>query len=221
MQFYLANAYGWLGERREAARQATFDPMASAILGGNGPRVAAEARDLGTDYWDRSNFWGSARYLLATGQGKALVEIYDRSAPSIRARELDVDTVAIPELILAIRQAGRASEAERLLTIYRENTAKLPRTGVGGDIRELNEAYIASLSGRNDDAVSLIDKISRRNPLSLNVIPTMSLLRNPLLASVKADPRLATADERLRSALNRERQKAGLAPLSRQAWIAG
>ena len=75
--------------------------------------------------------------------------------------------------------------------------------------------------GRNDDAASLLDKISRRNPLSLNVIPTMSLLRSPLLANLKTDPRVAAADERLRDALNKERQKAGLATLSRQAWIAG
>ncbi len=219
MQFYLANAYGWLGERREAARQATFDPMASGILAGDGPRVAAEAKALGIDYWDRSNFWSSARYLLAAGQAKTLVDIYDRSRPSIRVQELDVDTVAIPELILALRQVGRASEAESLLAIYRQNTAKLPRTGIGGAIRELNEANVAALAGRDNDAVNLIDNISRRNPLTLNVIPTMSLLRNPVLASVKADPRLAAADERLRTALNKEREKAGLEPIGREAWI--
>jgi len=221
MQFYLANSYGWLGERREATRHAAFDPMASAILAESGPRVANEAKALGTDYWDRANFWGSARYLLAAGQGKALVEIYDRSKPSIQAQELDIDTVAIPELILALRQVGRASEAEKLLDIYRENTEKLPRTGVGGALREANEAYVAALAGRGNDAVSLLDSISRRNPLSLNVIPTMSLLRNPLLASVKADPRLAAADERLRTAVNKERQKAGLEYMGRQTWIAG
>jgi hypothetical protein len=42
-----------------------------------------------------------------------------------------------------------------------------------------------------------------------------------LLASLNADPRVAAADERLRAALNKERQKAGLATLSREAWIAG
>lgn len=219
MQFYLANAYGWLGERREAARLATFDPMASAILVGDGPRVTAESKALGIDYWDRSNFWSSARFLLATGQGKALIDIYDRSEPSLRSRELDVDTVAIPEVILALRGVGRGAEAEKLLAIYRQNTAKLPRTGVSGAIRDINEATIAALSGRNDDAARLIEAISRRNPMSLNVIPTMSLLRNPLLAGIKADPRLFAADERLRAALNKERQKAGLAPIGRQAWV--
>ena len=114
---------------------------------------------------------------------------------------------------------GRASEAEKLLAIFRRNTAKLPRTGIGGAIRELNEANVAALAGRDNDAVNLIDNISRRNPLTLNVIPTMSLLRNPLLASVKADPRLVAADERLRTALNKERQKAGLEPIGREAWI--
>ena len=221
MRFYLANAYGWLGERREAVRYATFDPMATAILSGDAPQVAAEAAALGTDYWDRASFWSSARYLLATGQAKVLVEIYDRSKPFIRERELDVDTVAVPELIMALRQAGRASEAERLLAIYRNNAAKLPRAGLGGAIRDLNEATAFALSGRNGEAVRLIEAISRRNPLSLNVIPSMSLLRNPLLASLDADPRMAAADDRLRSALNKERQKAGLPPISQQAWLGG
>ena len=219
MRFYLANAYGWLGERREAARFATFDPMAIAILSGNGPRVAKEAAALGADYWDRANFWSSARYLLATGQSKTLVEIYDRSRPSIQARELDVDTVAIPELVLALRHAGRGTEAESLLGIYRKNILKLPRTGTGGALRDNSEVAIAALSGRGNDAVALIDAISRRNPLSLNVIPTMSLLRNPLLSGVKMDPRLVAADERLRAALNKERKKAGLAPIGRAAWL--
>ncbi|HKH27174.1 MAG TPA: BTAD domain-containing putative transcriptional regulator [Sphingomicrobium sp.] len=221
MRFYLANAYGWLGERREAARFATFDPMAVAILSGNATEVATEASALGTDYWDRANFWSSARYLLATGQAKSLARIYDRSKPAIRSRELDVDTVAIPELILALREVGRASEADTLLAIYRANASKLPPDGVGGAIRKVNEANVAALSGHSDDAVRLIDGISRRNALSLNVIPTMSLLRNPVLAGVKADPRLAVADERLRAAVNNERHKAGLASISREAWIGG
>jgi hypothetical protein len=132
-----------------------------------------------------------------------------------------VDTVAIPELILALRQVGRASEADRLFAIYRANASKLPRHGVGGAIRNVSDANIAALSGRGDEALRLIDGISRRNPLSLNVIPTMSLLRNPVLAGVNADPRLAVADERLRAALNAERRKAGLPPIGRQAWIGG
>ena len=221
MQFYLANAYGWLGERREAARFAGFDPMAVAILSGEAAQVATEASALGIDYWDRANFWSSARYLLATGQARSLAGIYERSKPAIRARELDVDTVAIPELILALREVGRASEANSLLAIYRANTLKLPLNGVGGAIRKVSEANVAALSGRSDEAVRLIEDISKRNPLSLNVVPTMSLLRNPVLAGVKADPRLAVADERLRAALNTERQKAGLSPIGRQAWIGG
>ena len=221
MRFYLANAYGWLGERREAARFATFDPMAVAILSGDAAQVATEASALGTDYWDRANFWSSARYLLATGQARSLAGIYDRSKAAIQARELDVDTVAIPELILALRQVGRGSEADRLLAIYRANASKLPREGVGGAIRKVSEANVAELSGHSDEAVRLIDGISRQNPLSLNVIPTMSLLRNPVWAGVKADPRLAVADERLRAALNAERQKAGLPPIGRHVWVGG
>jgi len=219
MQFYLANALGWLGEPRAAARYTAFDPMTTAILKGDNARFVAEAKALGPDFWDRANFWGSARLLLLMGHARDLIEIYDRSKPAIQRGHLDIDTVAVPELIVALRQARRTAEADRLLQIFAKNTSQLPRAGLGGAIRTMNEATIDALSGRKDQAARKIDELSRRSPLNLNFVPSISLLNNPLLASLTDDPRLGLADERVRTALNSERQKAGFPPISREAWL--
>jgi 2-oxo-4-hydroxy-4-carboxy--5-ureidoimidazoline (OHCU) decarboxylase len=47
----------------------------------------------------------------------------------------------------------------------------------------------------------------------------MSLRRDPLLAPLATHPRFAAIDERLRAAINAERAKAGLAPITKDQWI--
>jgi uncharacterized protein YkwD len=46
-----------------------------------------------------------------------------------------------------------------------------------------------------------------------------ALRYNPVFSSLSNDPRFAAIEDRMRQAINRERQKAGLAPISREAWI--
>jgi Tfp pilus assembly protein PilF len=219
MQFYLANALGWLGEPGAASRYTAFDPMTTAILRGDNSRFVAEAKALGPDFWDRANFWGSARLLLLMGHSKDLVALYDQSKPAIQAGHLDEDTVAVPELILALRQAGRTPEADHLLAVFSRNNSQLPKAGLGGAIRKVNQATINALSGRNAEAARTIDELSRSSPLSLNFVPSISLLDNPLFASLRNDSRLAVADERVRTALNVERRKAGFPSISHETWL--
>ena len=137
----------------------------------------------------------------------------------MRSGEVDADLVAVPGTIMALRKAGRTQEGAQLLSRFVANTAKFPDKGLGGTIKQINSAQIAALSGRNDEALDRLDRLSRDAPLVLIPIPSMSLLNNPAYRHLRSDVRLIRADERLRTALNIERQKAKLPPLSRAAWI--
>jgi DNA-binding SARP family transcriptional activator/TolB-like protein len=218
-RFYLASALSLLGERSEAARLMTYDPFAAPVLQADWSRFASVVEKLDRFNWDDSNYWSSARLLVASGHGGELLRLYDRSRPLVRSGELSIDTVAIPEVVLALREAGRDQEADRLLRIFTENTVKFPTGGLGGSIRQFNQAVIAALSGRDKDAVDRVDSLSRRNPAALASAPAMSLVNSPFFARLKNDPRMLESDERLRAYVNAERAKAGLPPISRESWI--
>lgn len=218
-RFNYASGLGGLGENRKAAEVMSHEPFSNALLSADWAALAREAAAMGPHYWDRSNLWASAALLVQSGHGEVLVRLYDQSKPLIRSGEIDVDLVAVPGTVLALRNAGRTQEAARLLSQFSKTNAKLPDKGLGGKIKEVNLAQIAALSGRRDEALSRLDRLSSEAPLVLITIPSMSLLNSPFYQQLKADHRLLEFDERLRTALNSERQKAGLSPLTREAWI--
>jgi len=218
-RFNYANALSGLGENRRAASAMSHEPFSSALLRSDWATLAREAAAMGRHYWDRSTLWGSATMLVLTGHGDVLVRLYDVSKPLIRSGDVDIDFVAIPATVAALRNAGRGQEASQLLSKFASTNGKLPDKGLGGTLKRINLAQIAALSGRNDEALQRLDQLSREVPLILLTVPTMSLFNNPYYQALRHDPRLLTADERLRSALNSERRKAGLAPISRENWI--
>jgi len=125
----------------------------------------------------------------------------------------------LPELIVALRNAGRNHDADKLLADFRRRKDALPNTGYLGDEKTMGVAVIAALAGDRDRAIRVLDDFSRRNPFQLAHIPAMSLRYDPVFSRLAADPRFSAIDERLRAATNAERAKAGLPPISREAWI--
>ena len=219
-RFALASTLAELGERREAQSLMSDNPLASAILSADWPRAASEARALDREYWEfAKGYWNLPALLVASGNSSVIVQLYDRARPLLESGELEWKRVARPMTIIALRNAGRAVEANRLLSIYEAATARLPRRGLFGDERELDLATIAALTGRHEQALSALDNLSKRNPGMIELDPAMSLRRHPAFAPLANNPRFATIDERLRTALNAERQRAGLPPISREAWI--
>ena len=174
---------------------------------------------MGRHYWDRSNLWNSANLIVASGHGDVLVRLYNQSKPLIRSGKIDIDLVAVPGTILALRDAGRPEDASQLLAQFARTNAELPDKGLGGAIKRINLAHVAALSGRKDEALNRVEQASREAPLIFVTIPAMSLFNHPVYRDLKADPRFFRADERLRTALNLERQKAKLPPISRAAWL--
>ena len=218
-RFNYASGLGGLGENRKAAAIMSHEPFSNALLRGDWAELARVSASMGQHYWDRSNLWASATLLAGSGNGDVLVRLYDQSKSLMRSGEVDSDLVAVPGTIMALRNAGRNQEATQLLSRFAANTAKFPDKGLGGIIKQINGAQIAALSGRNDEALERLDRLSREAPLVLITIPSMSLLNSPFYQHLRSDARLIRADERLRTALNIERHKAKLPPLSRAAWI--
>ncbi len=218
-RFNYASALASLGENRRAAQYMTHEPITAALLRGDWAAFAREADRFGHNFWDRSTLWKSADLLVASGHSDELVRLYDEVQPLIRSGTIDGESVAIPATALALRNVGRAAEAERVVKAFATANSKLPRTGIGGVQRSLNEAMIAGLMGRNGEVLRILDAQSRSNPIGIMPIPAMSLIRVPYFSSVSSDPRLIAADERIRAAVNSERKKAGMPPLSRQAWV--
>ena len=218
-RFNYASALSGLGENRQAASAMSHEPFSRALLSSDWTALAREAVGMGRHYWDRSTLWGSATMLVMSGHGDVLVRLYDESKPLIRSGEVDVDLVAIPGTILALRNAGRGPEANQLLAKFANTNGRLPDKGLGGTLKRINLAQIAALSGRNDEALQRLDQLSRAVPLILLTVPAVSLFNNPHYHPLRNDPRLLAADERLRSALNSERRRAGFAPISRENWI--
>jgi len=219
MRFNYASALASLGESKAASALLDYDPLAAALLRRDWDALAAQSAREGRNFWDKSDLWGTSTLLVASGRSDVLVRLYDETQPLIRSETIDMDLVAAPGMIAALREKGRRAEADRLLHIFSQRNSKLPDAGLGGLIKEMNAGLAAALSGRNDEAIARLDKVSRQEPLALNSIPAMSLLGSPYLSGLRHDPRLASIDERIRSSVNVERKKVGLPPISRAAWV--
>jgi tetratricopeptide (TPR) repeat protein len=219
MKFWLASPLSLLGENRQAAQLMASDPTAHAALTGNWPQLARLTEGLGRDYWERATLWNTEKLLVASGRSDVVVRLYDQAVPFIRSGALDPSLVMTPDTVLALRIVGRNADANSVLASAEKASAKLPPRGVGHIQRELDLIAFAALKGRNDEALSRLGALTRTNAVAVGSLPAMSLTNNPILAGVKNDPRLLVSDERIRLAVNAERAKANLPPISREAWI--
>ena len=217
MRLNLAATLAQLGERHRAAALMSDDPRASAALTGNWTKLASAAEDLGPAFWDQSNWWNIAGLLVASGHSDAIARFYERDKPAARMRS-DVN-VALSETIAALRDAGLNPDAAELMKILRSRYARLPDAGLLGEQKTGMRADIEALSGNRDGAIRALDRFSRLHPLDMTHIPAMALRYDPVFRSLVGDPRFAIIEERVRVAVNAERAKAGLPPISKQAWI--
>ncbi|HEY0628828.1 MAG TPA: hypothetical protein VGD23_05815, partial [Sphingomicrobium sp.] len=184
------------------------------------PQMAREARSLDREYWEfAKGYWNLSALLVASGHSSVIVELYDRARPPLESGELEWKRVARPMTIIALRDAGRVAEANRLLSLYQASTLRLPTRGQFGDEREFDLAIIAALNGRHEQALQGLDRLSRRNPAMIEINPAMSLRHHPAFAPMADRPGFAEVDERLRAFVNAARRQSGLAPISLEAWI--
>ena len=130
MRFNYASALASLGETRQAAALVNYDPLASALLRMDWDALAAQSGREGRNFWDKSDLWGTSTMLVATGHSDVLVRLYDQTQALIQSETIDMDLVAGPAMILALRENGRRAEAERL------TQTKAPRGDSAGRFRD-------------------------------------------------------------------------------------
>jgi tetratricopeptide (TPR) repeat protein len=217
MRLNLAATLAQLGERRRAVALMSDDPRATAALTGNWTKLASAADDLGPGFWDQSNWWNIAGLLVASGHSNAIARFYERDRPIARMRS-DVN-VALSDTIVALRDAGLNRDAAELMNIMRSRQAQLPNAGLLGEQKVGMAADIEALSGNRDGAIHALDRFSRLYPLDMTHIPAMALRYDPVFRSLVGDPRFTVIEERVRVAVNAERAKASLPPISKQAWV--
>jgi DNA-binding SARP family transcriptional activator/TolB-like protein len=219
MRLNLAATLAQLGERRRAVALMSEDRRATAAMTGNWAELAGAARGLGAAFWDQSGWWNVAGLLVASGQSQVIAELYERDKPLARGWIESDSNVALPEMIVALRSAGLNADAAKLMTILRSRYERLPDTGLLGEQKAGMAAEVAALSGDREAAIRALDRFSQHYPLDLTHIPAMALRHDPIFSFLAGDPRFLAVEDRIRAAVNAERAKAGLAPISKQAWI--
>lgn len=219
MRLNLAATLAQLGERRRAASLMPDDSLATAAMQGDMQGLARAAEALGAGFWNQSGWWNSADLLVASGRSAEIVRFFDRDRPLATGQIEGNDNVAVPDIIVALRKAGRNADAEKLLLVFRNRVRSLPNTGLLGEEKSLGAGQIAALSGDREAAIRSLDYWSRRNPIELTHIPAMALRYDAAFGSLADDPRFPAIEDRVRAAINRERAKVGLPELSREAWI--
>src|SRR6185369_13937426 len=162
-------------ERRAAAPIVAYDPIATAVLHGDWPALARSSEALGPQFWDRAGMWNASELLVASGHGDSIVRLYDQVKPQLDLQQIDPLKIALPEVIIALRQVGRRADAERLFALYRDHNAGLPARGLLGEDKSVNLGVIALLNGDRETAIRTLDLWSRRKPLRLLHLPAMAL----------------------------------------------
>jgi TolB-like protein/DNA-binding winged helix-turn-helix (wHTH) protein len=154
----------------------------------------------------------AAKLMLTAGRGRELVQGYDgpvgllglRRGAAVAANDLH----AAPLVALALRQAGRAGEADRLLAGARARMDAVLRRGRVPFTVDADDAAIAAAAGQVDRAVTALERAQGRGWSHCAPDDLVRLAEEPAFATIAADPRFRAVVARLDAALAREREKA-------------
>jgi hypothetical protein len=143
----------------------------------------------------------AAKLMLQAGRARELAAAYDsptgllslRPNASVRTDQLhEAATVA-----LALRQAGRATDAERLLSQANARVAAAYHQRTVPFALDADVAAIWAVQGRRDQALAMLQRAIRRGWTNSDNTDLSDIANEPAFISLRGEPRF----ERIRAAL--------------------
>ena len=202
-----------LGLLDEAEPLMSF-PIVLDMARGRAPSLADLLRQAGSP----ASFWAGGPVkrpallrLNQQGRGADILTLYDaayRSPEAMAARGAPLAFVAdAAPVVVALRDAGRNAEAERLLShADRALTGALRRGRVPFDTIE-TAARVRALQGRRDEALRLLERAVAMGWQWQFVATAPRLSDDPVYGSLRDDPRLRRLDAIIQNAIARERRE--------------
>jgi DNA-binding SARP family transcriptional activator/TolB-like protein len=216
-RFKYASQLALLGEAKAARAVLDRDDWIGKLaLAERGDPLADAVRAHAATFWEvGSGFWGVNDYLLASGHGRVLIELFDKRFGDVRHyRPGEVaDPMESAALVLAMRENGRAADAQALLFAQGTQIERDIRRRLAPRLILQKQAIFAALTGNRAGAFAALDRLSRNAPHLLLGIPFKPLDQMAAFRSLAGDPRLAAVDRRLRDVVDAERRKLGWPPL--------
>jgi TolB-like protein/DNA-binding winged helix-turn-helix (wHTH) protein len=207
-----------LGLYAEAAPIMSF-PVVTELARGEAPPLAEILRQVGSPagFWQTSPVRNAALLRLNQhGRGSDILTLYD----AVYRSPAEMAAVGVPlrfisdagQVIVALRDAGRVAEADRLLSLVdRELGRALAQRRVSFDTIQI-AARIRALQGRREEALQLLERAVRMGWQWHFVAISPRLTDDPVFRSIRNEPRLRRLDAVIQNAIARERQEVRLSP---------
>lgn len=217
--FNLAMGLALLGETEAALR---FVPerqaIARRVFAGDSDSLLREVAAAGPGFWANDPAkWHVVPTLVAAGHGATLLRLYDQRYRTVDAFVRDQQGAIVtlaPPLVLAMQEAGRTADAERLRTLAVARIEAARREGVIADKQALHLAELLALGGDRDGALRELERTVATNWTALWSPPRANLSAVPAFNTLRPEPRFQRVEAQLRTAINRQRAQLGLQPLS-------
>jgi hypothetical protein len=150
-----------------------------------------------------------AKLMLNARRTQELVATYDGPVGlfSVRQNEpLRVDQLHEAAVVaLALRQAGRSADADRLLTQANSRISDVYHRGAAPFAFDADAASISAVQGRTDQALAMLERAMRRGWTHTGSTDLRDLADEPAFRSLRGEPRFERIRADLAAQLARER----------------
>jgi tetratricopeptide (TPR) repeat protein len=209
----IASTFAALGDRQSAlAVLQPEDVLLRAIINRDLQQVERVARDSPSLFWHQELAMTRAGELLvANGQGKLLLQLLDaRYTDLARIREDLYDFIPpAPALIVALREAGRTTEADELIRIALERIEADIADGVSSITWAFEHAQLLALAGDNAAALTQLEQLLQKRWPDLLVSPFVPVTDFVAFRALKSDPRMIALQQQLNARIQAAREQIG------------